>query len=323
MPAWCLKRSPSGADGGRRDGFSPKGLNPMAEGADISSVSTCDQVTVPRRAAGLVARDVGTEVVLHDPRTHRVHLLDPLSAAVWRNCDGAGHDVEDLLAALRRIDPAADARTLDAILSRLAELDVLETGYSRRAVLGRFAAVATGAVVLPAVTSIVGPVAAAHASTQHTIVLISTAQRADRRDPAVEACDTATGNYQAAYAFSDSTYSSVAGTGWVSFNKGGQGLTQHYYYRIAFTLPSGYSNASISITGYVDDSTVVWLGAPTVALGGTQIGSMSGWTGTASTVVYGSKQGFVQGTQYLYFVENNSGGGLEGIDFAATVSYSA
>jgi hypothetical protein len=183
--------------------------------------------------------------------------------------------------------------------------------------------VATGAVVLPAVTSIVGPVAAAHASTQQTIVLISTDQQAGRHDPAVEACSTATGTYQAAYAISDATYSTVAGTGWVSFNKGGQGATQHYYYRIPFTLPRGFSNASISITGYVDDSTVVWLGAPTVALGGTQIGTMSGWTGAASTVIYSLTPGFERGTQYLYFVENNSGGGLEGIDFAATVSYSA
>jgi hypothetical protein len=114
----------------------------------------------------------------------------------------------------------------------------------------------------------------------------------------------------------------VAGTGWVSFNKGGQGLTQHYYYR-PFTLPQGFNSASITVTGYVDDSTVVWLGAPTAAPGGTQIGSMTGWTGTASTVIYSGDPGFVQGTQYLYFVENNSGGGLEGIDFAATVSYSA
>jgi hypothetical protein len=252
-----------------------------------------------------------------------VHLLDPLSAAVWRRCDGGGHDFDELLAAVRVVDPAADERTLDAILSRLADLEVVEAGCSRRTVLTRFAAVATGAVVLPAVTSMIGPVAAAHASTQHTIVLISSAQQADRKDRAVEAASSATGTYGAAFAFSDATYSTVAGTGWVSFNKGGQGQTQHYYYRIPFTLPSGFSHASITITGYVDDSTVVWLGAPTAALGGTQIGTMSGWTGTASTVIYGGTAGFVQGRQYLYFVENNSGGGLEGIDFAATVSYSA
>jgi hypothetical protein len=286
-------------------------------------MSTAQRVRFPRRVAGLVSREVGSEVVLHDTRTHQVHLLDPLSAAVWRHCDGDGHDVDDLLAALRGVDQAADARTLDATLSRLEELEVVEAGCSRRTVLTRFAAVATGAVVLPAVTSIVGPVATAHASTLHTIVLISSAQKADRKDPAVQAASTATGTYSPAFAFSDPTYSTVAGTGWVSFNKGGQGLTQHYYYRIPFTLPEGFNSASITVTGYVDDSTVVWLGAPTAALGGTQIGSMAGWTGPASTVIYSGNPGFVQGTQYLYFVENNSGGGLEGIDFAATVSYSA
>jgi hypothetical protein len=286
-------------------------------------MSTSHHVRLPRRVAGLVSREVGNEVVLHDTRTHHVHLLDPLSAAVWRHCDGGEHDIEELLAAVRSVDRAADERTIDATLSRLEDLKVVEAGFSRRTVLTRFAAVATGAVVLPAVTSIVGPVAAAHASTLHTIVLISSAQKADRQDPAVQAASSATGTYGAAFAFSDPTYSTVAGTGWVSFNKGGQGLTQHYYYRIPFTLPTGFNSASITITAYVDDSTVVWLGAPTAALGGTQIGSMTGWTGTASTLIYSSKPGFVQGTQYLYFVENNSGGGLEGIDFAATVSYSA
>jgi hypothetical protein len=278
---------------------------------------------LPRQVAGLVSREIGSESVLYDTRSHTVHLLDPLSAAVWLRCDGGGHDVDDLLAVVRGVDPAADERTLDAALSRLEELEVVEAGFSRRSVLTRFAAAATGAVVLPAVTSIVGPVAAAHASTLHTIVLISSAQQADKKDPAVQAASSATGTYAAAFAFSDPTYSTVAGTGWVSFNKGGQGLTQHYYYRIPFTLPKGFNSASITITGYVDDSTVVWLGAPTTALGGTQIGSMTGWTGTASTVIYSGTPGFVQGTQYLYFVENNSGGGLEGIDFAATVSYSA
>jgi hypothetical protein len=50
---------------------------------------------------------------------------------------------------------------------------------------------------------------------------------------------------------------------------------------------------------------------------------MTGWTGTASTVSYNGTAGFNAGTQYLYFVELNSGGGPEAIDFTATITYSS
>jgi hypothetical protein len=278
-------------------------------------------MSLPRRAPGITEREIGAETVLYDTRHDRAHLLDPVATAVWRCCDGrAGRD-SSALDAVRQVDPDADDRTVDAVLVRLAEIDVLALGPSRRTVLARVAAVGAGAVVLPVVTSIVGPVAAAHASTLHTIVLISTAQRAGRRDPAVQACDTATGTYIAAYAFASNTYDTVAGTGWVSYNTDGNGNTQYYYYRIPFTLPAGYANASISMTAYADDSAVVWLAAPTAALGGTQIGTITGYTGTASTFTYNAAAGFQAGTQYLYFVEYNSGGGLEGIDFSAVVTY--
>jgi hypothetical protein len=277
--------------------------------------------TLPRHAGGIVERGIGSETVLYDSRSDRVHLLDPLAAAVWLRCDGRSCDEAELTASLREIDPGADSRTIEAALNRLADLDLVDPGLSRRRLLTRTAAAGTGAVVLPVVTSIIGPIAAAHASTPHTIVLLSTAQKGGRRDPAVQACDSATGRYIAAYAYADSTYSTVAGTGWVSFNDDGNGGTQHYYYRIPFTLLAGYHYASIAVTAFVDDSTVIWLGAPTAALGGTQIGTLSGWTGTASTVTYNGAPGWKAGTQYLYFVEYNSGGGLEGIDFSATITY--
>jgi hypothetical protein len=278
--------------------------------------------TLPPRANGVVERSIGVETVLYDRRTDRVHLLDPLAAAVWRCCDGTPHSPEQLVAAVREIDPAADAGTVDAALSRLSEIGVLNHGLSRRTVLVRAAAAGTGAIVVPTVTSLIGPIAAAHASTQHTIVLQSTKQTAGNRDPAVQACDTATGTYIAAYAYTNSTYSTIAGTGWVSFNNGGNGLSQHYYYRIPFTLPAGFNHASITVTGYTDDSAVVWLGAPT-APGGTQIGTIGAWNGTATTFTYNSAPGWSAGTHYLYFVEYNSGGGPEGIDFQATITYNA
>ena len=280
-------------------------------------------MTLPSRASGVVERSLGDETILYDTRTDQVHLLDPLAAAVWSSCDGATHTAGQLVTAVREIDPDADSRTVDAALSRLDEIGVLARGISRRTMLARAAAVGTGAVVIPTVTSLVGPVVAAHASTMHTIVLQSTAQTAGNRDPAVQACDTATGTYIAAYAYTNSTYSTVPGTGWVSFNNGGNGLNQHYYYRIPFTLPTGFNHASITVTGYTDDSAVVWLNAPTTALGGTTIGNVGAWNGTATTFTYNAAAGWSAGTHYLYFVEYNSGGGPEGIDFSATITYSA
>ncbi|HEX3907780.1 MAG TPA: PqqD family peptide modification chaperone [Mycobacteriales bacterium] len=280
-------------------------------------------MTLPSRASGVIDRSLGDETILYDTRSDQVHLLDPLAAAVWNSCDGASHSAGQLVAAVRAIDPAADSRTVDAALSRLDEIGVLAQGMSRRTMLMRAAAVGTGVIVIPTVTSLVGPVVAAHASTMHTIVLQSTAQTAGKRDPAIQACDTATGTYIAAYAFTNSTYSTVAGTGWVSFNNGGSGANQHYYYRIPFTLPTGFNHASITLTGYTDDSAVVWLNAPTTASGGTQIGTVGAWNGTATTFTYNATAGWTAGTHYLYFVEFNSGGGAEGIDFSATITYSA
>ena len=67
-----------------------------------------------------------------------------------------------------------------------------------------------------------------------------------------------------------------------------------------------------------------WLAdAPTTALGGTQIGTVGAWNGTATTFTYNGTAGWNSGTHYLYFVEFNSGGGAEGIDFSATITYSA
>jgi hypothetical protein len=35
-----------------------------------------------------VVREVGSETIVYDPRTHRAHCLGPGAAAVWRECDG-------------------------------------------------------------------------------------------------------------------------------------------------------------------------------------------------------------------------------------------
>lgn len=43
---------------------------------------------VPRRAAGLHAIGVDKEILLLDPRTHRLHLLDPVASVIWSVLDG-------------------------------------------------------------------------------------------------------------------------------------------------------------------------------------------------------------------------------------------
>ena len=213
-------------------------------------------MTLPSRASGVIDRSLGEETILYDTRSDKVHLLDPLAAVVWNTCDGGSHTAGQLVAAVREIDPAADSHTVDAALSRLEEIGVLSHGISRRTMLARAAAVGTGVIVIPTVTSLVGPVVAAHASTMHTIVLQSTAQTAGKRDPAIRPA-TAHPARTSRPTPTPTRYSTVAGTGWVSFNNGGSGANQHYYYRIPFTLPTGFNHASITLTGYTDDSAVV------------------------------------------------------------------
>ena len=118
---------------------------------------------------GIVATDLGNEVVLYDSREHRGHCLNPVVAAVWRRLDGAV-SMPEMLAHLRNeLDTAADEGTVWAALGELEEAGLLESApggtgageISRRSLLRQMGA---AAVLVPAIATVVAPPAYAQVS---------------------------------------------------------------------------------------------------------------------------------------------------------------
>ena len=106
----------------------------------------------------LVVREVGSETIVYDPRTHRAHCLGETAAAVWRECDGGRSaseiaerlrysggeptDEASVAVALRRLERAG---LVDGQVSRTAESlegKGPENAAGRRAALRRVAALA-------------------------------------------------------------------------------------------------------------------------------------------------------------------------------------
>ncbi len=67
------------------------------------------------RTEGLVVRELEGEVLVYDLERHKAHCLGPLTATVWRTCDGRS-DVESIARRVAR----ASGSPLDASLAALA-----------------------------------------------------------------------------------------------------------------------------------------------------------------------------------------------------------
>lgn len=120
----------------------------------------------------LVMNPSGADLLVYDQRSHHIHQLNPLSAAVWRGCSG-DHTVFDLarLASFELSEPVSQEAVLLA-LRMLEEAGLLLTPVapsvysprqSRRDLLRR--AAITGTLAVPAIVSISAPHAAAATST--------------------------------------------------------------------------------------------------------------------------------------------------------------
>lgn len=118
---------------------------------------------------GVLATDMGDEVVVYDAKQHRGHCLNPSAAVVWRHLDGET-SMDELVAHLQQ-DLGAPAHE-DMVWLALKELNKANLldgplhvpasrDISRRSMLGRLGA---GAVLLPAISSIVAPPVHAQAS---------------------------------------------------------------------------------------------------------------------------------------------------------------
>ncbi len=121
---------------------------------------------------GVLATDLGDEVVLYDAKHHRGHCLNRSAAVVWRNLDGQ-QSLRDVVARLREeVDAAADENTVWLALQEFDQAELLEGGLaqplpggvSRRDMLGRLGV--GGALLVPAVLSVVAPPAQAQVSAQ-------------------------------------------------------------------------------------------------------------------------------------------------------------
>jgi Coenzyme PQQ synthesis protein D (PqqD) len=132
------------------------------------------EMPLPRaRKDGVLATDVGNELVVYDSKDHRGHCLNPAAAVVWRHLDGQ-ISMEALVASLRReLDAPANEDTVRLALEELDKAHLLAEpleaaaprDVSRRSALRQMAAAAGGgAVLLPAITSIVAPPAHAQVS---------------------------------------------------------------------------------------------------------------------------------------------------------------
>src|SRR3954464_6171380 len=93
---------------------------------------------LPRKATGLITRELGDDIVVVDSATDTAHSLSGLTAQVWRSLD------------VGRLPATASATQVAAALGKLEQLGLLveKPGFSRRDMLQRAGTVAVGATVL-------------------------------------------------------------------------------------------------------------------------------------------------------------------------------
>ncbi len=122
---------------------------------------------------GVLATNVGDEVVVYDSRDHSGHCLNPPAAMVWSHLDGQT-SMDEMVARLQKdLDAAANEDVVWLALKELDRAHLLEgpleipaaRDLSRRSMLRRMGVAAgAGAVLLPVISSIVAPPVHAQAS---------------------------------------------------------------------------------------------------------------------------------------------------------------
>ncbi len=129
---------------------------------------------MPRaRQDELVVEELPDETLVYDLKRHKAHCLNRTSALIWQHCDGRT-SVADVAALLEEqlatpIDEAVVWMALDRLdrahlLSEPVTLPADRAQYSRREVLRTLRRAAGISLLLPVVSSIFAPRAAAQAS---------------------------------------------------------------------------------------------------------------------------------------------------------------
>ena len=127
--------------------------------------------TPKARTDGLLVEEMDGETLVYDLETHGAHCLNPAAALVWRRSDGRT-PVRDMIPLLGEVGLPEEEAVVWMALSRLDDAGLVEgvtlpgkkAGFSRREVLRVLGATAAMTLLLPAVDSVVAPLAAQAAS---------------------------------------------------------------------------------------------------------------------------------------------------------------
>jgi hypothetical protein len=119
------------------------------------------------RSQRLLVEEIESEVVVYDLDTDHAHLLNEVTAAVWRLCDGSSSVGSVATAVSNEIGTPVTPLVIQDAVEQLSNAGLLETevterhGMTRRQLIVR---AGVAAVAIPVVTSIIAPTAAAAAS---------------------------------------------------------------------------------------------------------------------------------------------------------------
>ena len=86
----------------------------------------CTLARRPRARTDLRSQEMGTELLLYDPKSDQVHILNETAMQVWEMCDGQ-HEEPEIAAELGRRYADIDAAVLEQDTARLIE-DFLKKG---------------------------------------------------------------------------------------------------------------------------------------------------------------------------------------------------
>ena len=112
------------------------------------------------RRRSLLIRELGTETLVYDMKSHRASCLNREAASVFRACNGHRTIAEIALNVGEALGREVDEHYIGLAISRLSQSGLVDTASipespRRRELLRRVAA--TAAVALPTITSVLAP----------------------------------------------------------------------------------------------------------------------------------------------------------------------
>lgn len=122
------------------------------------------------KLSDLVITESGEEVIVYDQISHQIHHLNRTSAVIWRSCDGTRTVSQIARSASAELGVSVDEDLVHVALAKLDDAHLFADSLlsssrvgrqSRRQVIKRMAVVGGGIAIVPVITSITAPGAAA------------------------------------------------------------------------------------------------------------------------------------------------------------------